>query len=86
MDCYKAFAKTAMEWMFEDGKAQGAMDYGTDEVGALKDRAPNHKTVFVLGATPTSYVLAECPRPRFRGPKGEESFFNAWPYSHGDSH
>jgi hypothetical protein len=31
LDCYKAFSKTAMEWMFEDAKAQGALDYGPDD-------------------------------------------------------
>ena len=38
VDCYKAFAKTAMEWMVEDGKAQGVLDYGADDRANFFDR------------------------------------------------
>ena len=31
LDCYKAFAKTAVEWMIEDAKAQGLEDFGPDD-------------------------------------------------------
>ena len=31
VDCYKAFAKTAVEWMIEDARAQGLEDFGPDD-------------------------------------------------------
>ena len=31
LDCYKAFAKTAVEWMIEDARAQGLEDFGPDD-------------------------------------------------------
>ena len=31
VDCYKAFAKTAVEWMIEDARAQGTQDFGPDD-------------------------------------------------------
>ena len=38
VDCYKAFAKTGMEWMFEDGRQQGIANYSADDRQSFFDR------------------------------------------------